>query len=31
VKLEKGWKAIRIVETQLTPERVASLKLNSTR
>jgi hypothetical protein len=27
VKLEKGWKAIRIVETQLTPERIASLKL----
>jgi hypothetical protein len=27
VKLEKGWKAVRIVDTQLTPERIASLKL----
>ena len=28
VMLGKGWKAMRIVETRLTPERVASLKLS---
>jgi len=28
VMLGRGWKAIRIVETRLTPERVASLELS---
>jgi hypothetical protein len=28
VMLGRGWKAIRIVETRLTPERVASLGLS---
>jgi hypothetical protein len=28
VMLGKGWKAMRIIETRLTPERVASLKLS---
>jgi hypothetical protein len=28
VMLGKGWEAVRIVETRLTPERIASLKLS---